>query len=237
MTPGMFEAVTVAILLVGIGVFALVAYLLSERRRDQALAALAHQNGWRYEAVVGPPDQRYQGFKPFRPSATDSRAHHVMTGHHEGQSFELLEYQFTTNPAKTGHDDRFRVCSVQMPVHAPHLMIRPEKASDKVIDRLGDKDIDFESAQFSRRHWVTSHDRRFAYDVLDAQMQQWLLAEPPRMWQWIDDRLVLVERGRMDPALAMRLLEAAVGFRAMVPRHVTAFDGASTRAWQLAPPE
>lgn len=206
--------------LAAIGLLVALWYWLEDRRRREALSRLAQEQGWRYQDVEGRPDLRYQGFEPFRGWGSSSRARHLMAGEYKGRSFELLQYQYTVSTGKSSHTYYFRVCSYGMPVPAPGLTIKPEHVGLKILDKLGDNDIDFESAAFSRRHWVTCPDRRFAYDVLDARMQHWLMEEPPRVWQWRGDRMVLVEKGYLAPALAMRLLDAAVGFRRRVPRHL-----------------
>jgi hypothetical protein len=58
------------------------------------------------------------------------------------------------------------------------LTIRPEGFLDKVGEFFGFDDIDFESAEFSRRFHVSAGDRKWAFDVLHARAIEFLLASP-----------------------------------------------------------
>ncbi len=54
-------------------------------------------------------------------------------------------------------------------------MIRPEHLFHKLSAAFGWDDIDFESAEFSRRYYVKSPDKRWAYDVIHARVMEMLL--------------------------------------------------------------
>ena len=58
------------------------------------------------------------------------------------------------------------------------LFIRPEGFFDKVTQFFGFDDIDFESAEFSRRFYVKSPDKRWAYDVIHPRTMELLMAGP-----------------------------------------------------------
>jgi hypothetical protein len=61
---------------------------------------------------------------------------------------------------------------------AADLEVRPEGFGDTLKAMVGLDDIDFESEEFSRRFYVTSGDRKFAYDVIHPKMMEFLLARP-----------------------------------------------------------
>ena len=46
----------------------------------------------------------------------------------------------------------------------------------KIAQAVGYDDIDFESHEFSRQFCVRSSDKKFAYDICNAQMIEYLLA-------------------------------------------------------------
>ena len=54
--------------------------------------------------------------------------------------------------------------------------ITREGLLSKIAQAFGYDDIDFESAEFSRTFCVRSKDKKFAYDVCNAQMMEYLLA-------------------------------------------------------------
>ena len=58
----------------------------------------------------------------------------------------------------------------------PELIITREGVFSKIAQAFGYDDIDFESHEFSRRFCVRSKDKKFAYDVCNARMIEYLLA-------------------------------------------------------------
>ncbi|MCK4626760.1 MAG: hypothetical protein KAV00_15725, partial [Phycisphaerae bacterium] len=56
------------------------------------------------------------------------------------------------------------------------LYIRREGFFDKIGQFFGFDDIDFESAEFSRKFYVKSPDKRWAYDVIHTRTMEHLLA-------------------------------------------------------------
>jgi hypothetical protein len=61
----------------------------------------------------------------------------------------------------------------------PQLTIGPENFAVKFAETLGvTNDIKFESAEFSQRFRVHSADKKFAYDVCNQKMMEYLLLNP-----------------------------------------------------------
>jgi hypothetical protein len=63
----------------------------------------------------------------------------------------------------------------------PKLLIRPENFLDKVAGAVGFDDIDFESHEFSKNFYVSSTDKRFAYDLIDPRMMEFLMKGEPKV--------------------------------------------------------
>ena len=63
-----------------------------------------------------------------------------------------------------------------LPAVFPDLTIRRENFLTKVAGVFGYQDIKFESAEFSKAFCVRSPDKKFAYDVCNAKMMEYLLA-------------------------------------------------------------
>ena len=61
----------------------------------------------------------------------------------------------------------------------PELHIRNETAADRVSAALGFDDIDFESAEFSRKFYVLSSNKQFAYNVISPAVMDHLLENHP----------------------------------------------------------
>jgi hypothetical protein len=101
------------------------------------------------------------------------------------------------------------------------LTLRRENVFDKVAGALGFEDIDFESAEFSRRFLVKCDDKKFAYDVIDPRMMEWMMQnEPPQPIQTAMSDAIMVYGGKWKP----ETLEAAIAwfrdFFERWPRHV-----------------
>lgn len=61
----------------------------------------------------------------------------------------------------------------------PDMVIRREHLFDRLASFFGKDDIDFESSEFSRKYFVKSASRKFAYDVVNQRMIEFLLETQP----------------------------------------------------------
>lgn len=189
------------IILVALGLVAavVVGYFawLAEKKRREALAAVARRLGWSFDPGRDREhDDVYAHFEIFRRGHSRA-AYNTLTGRVDvaGQACETkmgdFVYKITTSTGKstTTRTYRFSYLILHLPyARMPDLLIRPEGMLDKIAGAFGFDDIDFESAEFSRRFHVGSSDKRFAYDVIDARMMEFLLAsEAPT---------ISIERGR-----------------------------------------
>ncbi|MCA9298074.1 MAG: hypothetical protein KDA28_03350, partial [Phycisphaerales bacterium] len=158
-----------------------------EQKRRDALRGVAGQLGMQFvEGDDRDHDEEYAHFEVFRRGhsrkafntiygmvTVDERQYSVKMGD--------FQYKITHNDGKKSTTTTYRLSYLimELPFPAvPKLMIRGENLFDKIKGFLGADDIDFESAEFSRRFCVTSDDKRFAYDVITARMMEFLLASP-----------------------------------------------------------
>ncbi|MHC4201700.1 MAG: hypothetical protein ACYSU0_17070, partial [Planctomycetota bacterium] len=104
------------------------------------------------------------------------RARNVINGERDGSAVMIFDYRYTTGSGKNKSTHSRSVMIVEMPEQSfPELLIRREGFFDKIAAAVGFDDIDFESHEFSRKYYVKSRDKRFAYDVVDARMMEFLL--------------------------------------------------------------
>ena len=66
------------------------------------------------------------------------------------------------------------------------LHVRRENIGDRVLGALGFDDIDFESEEFSRKFYVASDNKRFAYAVIHPRMIEFLLQTTPPHIELVD---------------------------------------------------
>lgn len=192
----------------------------AEKKRVAALRSWAEANGWRFEdkdALDRP--HRYAAFHPFGRGSR-RRASNVFAASRPGLDLEVFDYRYTVQSGKHSRTYHNVIAVARLPIATPSLSIRPESLGLKLFDALGGEDIDVEDDAFSRRYWVKGDDRRFTYDVLHAPMQDFLMAQPDRLWQWRGHSLVLVDSGKVRPEDVQRMAQLALAFRDALPRHI-----------------
>jgi hypothetical protein len=104
----------------------------------------------------------------------------------------------------------------------PTLFIRREGIFDALSRAFGFDDIDFESVEFSKRFYVKSSDKRFAYDVIHPPVMEYLLASQPPTIDIEHDRCCLADGRKAWTAEQFKTtLESAKRFFELWPRHLT----------------
>jgi hypothetical protein len=152
-------------------------------KRRQALAAWAAAKGLAFadQRVCG-LDDRYPDFHALR-RGSNRYAYNVLSGAWQGRAFLGFDYHYETQSTNSKgqrqtQDHYFSAAILASPVPLKPLLIRPEGLLDKVSEFFGMDDIDFESAEFSRKFFVKAPDRKWAYDVIHARAMEALLARP-----------------------------------------------------------
>lgn len=103
-------------------------------------------------------------------------ADNVITGSWGGRFFSAFDFYF--DPLLKGHRlVAFSAVTIQTDWPLEPLIIRPEGNVDRFKDWLGYNDIDFESFLFSERFCVQAQDRKWAFDVIQKDLMELLLAQ------------------------------------------------------------
>ena len=166
-----FLVVLGIIAVIGIGVLA----YRARQAQIRALTAWANRHGCRYQNIKDRSvDDRYPEFGCFHQGHS-RYASDPITGEWNGRQIELGKYHYTTGSGKnqTHHSFTYFVLRGDLPLQP--LTIRPENVLDKLAGVFGFDDIDFESAEFSKRFLVKAKDRKWAYDVLHTRAMEHLL--------------------------------------------------------------
>ncbi|MCA9277504.1 MAG: hypothetical protein H6815_01800 [Phycisphaeraceae bacterium] len=205
----------------------------ANQRRDE-LIALAHQFGLSFYPGHDPDhDDHYSHFEIFRRGHSRS-AYNTIAGMLEEHDSPFstamyvrmgdFQYKVTTNNGKTTTTTtyRFSYLIVHIPfAHCPNLLIRREGVFDWIKGALGFNDIDFESAEFSKRFYVSSSDRKFAYDVITPLMMEFLMSHDAPTVD-IERARVCISNGRTrwQPAEFGQRLDWLFRFLDLWPEHV-----------------
>lgn len=75
----------------------------------------------------------------------------------------------------------------------PDLLIRREGFFDRIASVFGKNDIDFESSEFSKKYYVKCENRKFAYDIVNQRMIEFLLKTQPGVIDMEHGRLSLTD--------------------------------------------
>ena len=122
-------------------------------------------------------DSKYSNFNCLQKG--DSRyACNIMTGTLTGREFLGCDYHYATGSGKNRQEHNISLVIAPSPILLEPLFIRPENFFDKFAEFVGFNDIDFESAEFSKKFYVKSPDKKWAYDIIHPRMMEFLLASP-----------------------------------------------------------
>ncbi|MBN1477217.1 hypothetical protein JXA47_10725 [Candidatus Sumerlaeota bacterium] len=199
--------------------------ILAERRRRQALSAWAASTGLRFRPVKDRSiDNRFPAFSCLR-SGSNRYAQNLMEGDWSGRWLLAFDYHCETHSRdskgrRQTHHHHFSCAIIGSDVPLEPLRIRPEGFFDRLTEFFGFDDIDFESAEFSRRFHVKAPDRRWAFDVLHQRTMEFLL-EMPRFTIQFDRACVLVHRAtRFSPDDFGVAADVASGILDRLPEYV-----------------
>lgn len=152
--------------------------MLAAAKRRKALRQWAGSRGlsYRYAKDKG-FDGNFPDFKQLHRGHS-RYANNVMTGPWQGMGVFCFDYHYRTGSGKNDTTHNLSGVIIRSPVPLKPLLIRPEGFFDRVAEFFGMDDIDFESAEFSKKFYVKSPDKRWAYDVIHQRMMEYLLAGP-----------------------------------------------------------
>jgi hypothetical protein len=102
----------------------------------------------------------------------------------------------------------------------PALSIGHESVFTRIAGALSFHDIQFEDEAFNRAFNVRGNDRKFANDLVDARMMQWLLAHGAAYGIEVVGNRVLVAGPKIPPAELVQLIGTAKAFVDHVPEVV-----------------
>jgi hypothetical protein len=195
----------------GVLLVALIAYLAyaMQRRRRDGFRLMATQLGLQYRrddplGLLGYP------FTLFTKG--DGRAvENVVWGAWQEVEVITFDFMYYEQNGKYRTDYQFDCAIVPMGADSPRLLIEHENLLTSLAGALA----------FNDEYHVRCEVPKFANDVLDARMMQWLLDNGSGYrFESVGDR-VLVAGPRIDPAELIGLLGVARGFAQHVPKVVS----------------
>ncbi len=195
-------------------------HLWATNQRRKELSAWAAAKGLRFDPDRdGGLDDRFPHFKCLRRGHS-RHARNVMRGELDGTPITAFDYHYTTGHGKNRRTHRFSAVIVTSDLPLLPLLIRPENLLDKVGEFFGADDIDFESAEFSRKFFVKAQDKKWAYDVIHQQTMEYLLTAPSFSIQFDRSEIIVWRGSRFSPDQFTAAVGVVRGLLARLPDYV-----------------
>lgn len=209
--------IVAVVVLVGGGLF-LHFYLKAKRR--EAFGAFAMRHGLEYSAhdqfgLLGWP---FSLFKRGHGRGIEN----VLWGNWQSQPIQAFDYWYYTETTDSeGNTSRsyshFSCVLVEIAASFPHLEIAREGLFTRLADHVGLEDIEFESPEFNRRYNVKAQDRKFAYELLDGKMLEWLVSFDQGLAFEVVGNRILAYQDRVKPPGLVPVIGTAIMFRDRIP--------------------
>jgi hypothetical protein len=152
-------------------------------------------------------------------------AFNVVSGSYQQNEVLIFDYHFEiaeNDRESLDEKNHFFLTAVMLlvPAYFPELQIVPEGLLAKIGEALGGQDIEFESAEFSDAFCVRSRDKRFAYDVCNAQVIDFLLDHRDLNIQIQNCVLALVSEAQLPAKQVEENLQLLLEFRSRLPDYL-----------------
>jgi hypothetical protein len=202
-----------------VGVVVVLGYLASLKRRE-AMAAVAAKPGLNFaphkDRILA---RRYHFLDKLR-AGQDRYAYNILSGDYQGHGVTLFDYHYRTGSGKNTHHHYISFFILHLRASFPELVIGPEDFFSKIAQAVGYDDIDFESHEFSRRFCVRSADKKFAYDVCNARMIEYLLSNADLTIEIEGGALAISFSSRLSPERIEPNLRRLITVRSLLPDYL-----------------
>ncbi|MHC4557918.1 MAG: hypothetical protein ACYS80_11515 [Planctomycetota bacterium] len=206
-----FVAIIIVVVVVG---------FISARKRREAMVALAAKLGLRFE----PGKDRYLAkrykFLDKLRRGSNRYAFNILSGNYRGHDLTVFDYHYKTGSGKNTQHHYFSFFILNLPASFPELVIGPEHIFSKIAQAIGYDDIDFESHEFSRKFCVRSRDKKFAYDVCNGRMIEYLLSNRDLSIEIEDSVLGISFNRRLAPESIEPNLNRLIEVRSLMPEYL-----------------
>ena len=204
-----------------IAVIAIVGYLSALKRRE-AMMALARRLGLRFSPHKDRHLAKQYRFLDKLRRGHNRYAYNILSGQYQGHDVMVFDYHYQTGSGKNTHHYHISFFMLMLPAVFPELVIGREGFFSKIAQAVGYDDIDFESHEFSRKFCVRSKNKKFAYDVCNAQMIEYLLANDDLTIEIENHTLAISFQRRLSPERIEPNVNRLLELRSLLPDYVFA---------------
>lgn len=201
--------------------------IVAERKRRAALVALAGRLGLSYRPERDRRLAERFGFLDRLNQGANRYCENMFSGRFKGCDILVFDYHYETYSSdskgnRQTHHHHLAVFVLFLLREFPELTIGREGWLSKVAQAFGYDDIDFESAEFSRKFCVRSKDKRFAYDFCNPACMEYLLENDDLAIEVERNILAFVFTGRLKADLIEPNLDRLTHLRSLMPDYLFA---------------
>ena len=198
--------------------------VIQARKRQEGLFELAQRLGLDFSPAEDREIADRYGFLKELAEGENRYACNVLSGTYQQNQVLAFDYHYETYTEGKGgrqtHHHWFSFFILTLPAVFPDLTIRRENFLTKVAEAFGYQDIKFESAEFSKAFCVRSPDKKFAYDVCNAQMMEYLLVNRDLSVEIENQVLALAFNTRLSVEQIAANLQRQVELRSRLPQYL-----------------
>jgi len=210
----------IALIIVG----AIIGHLQAKKRRE-AMGVLATRLGLRFDPGKSRDMASRFTFLNKLRQGSNRYTFNILSGNYRDHDVTAFDYHYETHSTdskgrRQTHHHYFSFFILRLPASFGELTIGPEGFFSKIAQAVGYDDIDFESHEFSRKFCVRSRDKKFAYDVCNARMIEYLLANPDLMIEIELDSLAVAFKRRLSPEQIEPNLQRLIQIRSLLPDYL-----------------
>jgi len=202
-----------------IAVVIVIGYIYNKKRRE-AMAALAARLGLQFNPRKRRDLARRYRFLDKLRRGSNRYAYNILSGNYQGHEVTLFDYHYQVSSGKNTHHYNFSFFILVLPKSFPELVIDKEGFFSKVAQALGYDDIDFESHEFSRKFRVRSPNKKFAYDVCNGRMIDYLLSNSDLSIEIEGEVMAISFRSRLSPEYIEPNLNRLITVRSLMPEYL-----------------
>jgi hypothetical protein len=197
---------------------------VQKKKRREAFALMATQLGLEYFAQD--PFGTLSAPFAFFEKGDGRGVENVLSGTWQDLQVRLFDYWYydesTDSKGQTSRTyHRFDCAMVPVKAGCPRLTITHENLGTRLANALTFHDIQFESEAFNRAYYVRSSDTKFANDLVDARMMDWLMNHAAGFSFEVAGQEALCYERKLPPVDMLPLLGTAKAFLDHIPEVVS----------------
>ena len=195
-------------------------YGMGAVRRRRAMSAAARRLGLQY--LPGDPYNlpRLHGHMPAFGVGRSRRAYNMLRGNAGGHLLLLTDYKYFFGTQSIRRTFYRTYCLLYSDKVFGDLYVRPEGFLEKVAEAAGFDDIDFESKEFNDMFYVRSNNKRFAYDIINPRMMDYLAGCPGLHLEFSGDVMLAHYNRRLKPRQIEPLVRVVKGIAGIIPTYL-----------------